>query len=376
MKVVGGEMTNYLILARFFLVCIVILSCVALFAIAYEFMLPILIGFGLSMVLYKPSVMIHRYCKIPFSLSVLSVILSMFTAIAGITFSIGLLFWADFIELIKRLPHLFTQFTTAIQSSIVKILPLIEQAESWLLSKNLLDQHTANSLVKSIENTAVSFVQGVGETIVIELSLLVSTLPSMVFSSFIVLISAYFFTKEKEEIKKRFNDALPSAVVSYNTQLSKAIHFYSWSYVQAQMLLTAITATIVLIGLMILRVEGAPALALISALLDLLPVVGTSLLFVPWIFYYWINGLEEMMIGLIIIQCVILVARQLLEPKIIGQKLGIHPFIAFLLIYLSFQWFGLKGVIFSPLIMLTISTLTKAGTFNLLWIYIKKGTIR
>ncbi|WP_165967101.1 sporulation integral membrane protein YtvI [Jeotgalibacillus sp. S-D1] len=368
-------MTNSSLPARLIAVIAGILLLLVLFAAAYRYMLPVLFGWVISFLLYHPSCLLHRSSRLPFSLSIFLTITGFCCFVIGIFAVAGFLFWSDFLRLVERIPELFTQLTDAFQLAIAKVLPLINFAETWLKSKGIINQHTSDTIILSLEHKAVAFMQQAGEGLFIELSLLISSLPSMIFGGMIALISTYFFIKEKSRIQSALKRVLPAAINGYKVKMSESIRFYAGSYIQAQLLLAVITAAIVLIGLLFLKIEGAPAIALIAAILDLIPIVGTSILFIPWIFYCWIQGMHSLVIGLIIIQCVNTAVRQVMEPKIIGQSLGIHPFITFLLIYVTFQWFGFKGVILSPLILLTISTLIRAGTFSALWMYIKKGTI-
>ncbi|MGD7044212.1 AI-2E family transporter [Jeotgalibacillus proteolyticus] len=351
------------------------MSLAAVFILAYTYMLPVLAGAVIAFILYYPAKWLTASCRIPFSLSIIITILAFCSLIAGLIAVFGFLFWHDIVRFIEQIPGLFSELSTAIEQSISYILPMIAKAEAFLLSKGVIEETSGDDVIHSLKDQAVVLIQNFGEILFIELSRFLSSLPGIAVGGVIALISAYFFIKEASALKKVLKPFFGSALSVHISSLIKAVKFYTWSYVQAQMLLTAITAVIVLCGLLILDVKGAPAIALTSALLDLIPIVGTSLLFIPWVFYCWVSGDMQLMIGLLITQTVISLSRQVLEPKIIGQTLGIHPFITFLIIYISFQSVGVMGVLFSPLILLTVSTLIKAGTIRLIWIYIKKGTI-
>ncbi|PPA71619.1 sporulation integral membrane protein YtvI [Jeotgalibacillus proteolyticus] len=342
---------------------------------AYQFMLPVLAGGILSLFLYSPSQRLHQFSRLPLTLCITIIILCFCTASTGLIIIVGALFWNDIVRLVEQIPALFKMLADAVQNSFYQLLPLITKIENWTHSKGLIPDYTTDSLLRSLEKQFTELIQKAGEVLFIELSLFLSTLPGMLFETVITLLSSFFFIKERERLTLKIKALLSSSFRSHVKKVAAAIRFYTWSYVQAQMLLTAITAVIVLSGLLILKIDGAPAIALAAALLDLIPLIGTSALFLPWIFYCWINELNSLMIGLIIIQSLLVASRQILEPKIIGQTLGIHPFITFLLIYLSFQSFGFMGIIFSPLILLLISTFIKSGTASLIKEYIKNGTV-
>ncbi|KIL43821.1 sporulation integral membrane protein YtvI [Jeotgalibacillus soli] len=364
------------IAARLVLVLgIITLSVIAVILIV-RFIFPVVIGWVISLIFYRPSRIIERVAKIPFSVSIIASMAAFFTLLSGTAIGCGILFWPDIQRILRALPAYSAQLAEALQSFFSTIIvENVDNAENWLISKGLLNKETALTIVASIEQQAVSFIEGVGKTVMIELSTIVGLLPNTLISTVITLLSAYFFVKEKTFIDQKLKSWFPQKTIRYCKRLKRSLKHYIWSYIQAQMLLLLVTVVIVLIGLLQLNVEGAPALALIAGLLDLIPLIGTGILFIPWIFYSWINGFNKLALGLAIIQIMIILLRQLLEPRVLGTKLGLHPFLTFLLMYVCFQLFGFAGVVLTPILLLSISALKRAEAFQLLWIYIKKGTI-
>ena len=98
-----------------------------------------------------------------------------------------------------------------------------------------------------------------------------------------------------------------------------------FGFVKAQATLISITTIIILIGLLILRVDYAITIALIAGRSDIIPYLGTGSIFVPWIIFEVIQGETGLAIGLGILYIVVLVQRQVMEPKILSSNIGLDP---------------------------------------------------
>ncbi|MBE3594688.1 MAG: sporulation integral membrane protein YtvI [Candidatus Carbobacillus altaicus] len=132
-------------------------------------------------------------------------------------------------------------------------------------------------------------------------------------------------------------------------------------YVNAQLKIVSITATIIFIGLLFLKVPNAFTIALLSFVADLLPVLGISTVFWPWIAYLFIVGdysLGWWILGLYIL---VIVVRQIVEPRISGDSLGVSPFTMLSAIVISMSLFGVAGFIAAPIIVVLIKALYEQG---------------
>ncbi|HAA90279.1 MAG: Sporulation integral membrane protein YtvI [Thermoanaerobacterales bacterium 50_218] len=121
-----------------------------------------------------------------------------------------------------------------------------------------------------------------------------------------------------------------------------------WGFLRAEFFLVTLTGFQSLIGLMILQVGYAHLLALLVALLDVLPVVGPGLLYLPWGVWAFISGKPGFGLGLLLLYGIIVLVRQFLEPKVIGQSIGLHPLTALAAIYFGLSILGVWGVVLGP----------------------------
>ena len=120
------------------------------------------------------------------------------------------------------------------------------------------------------------------------------------------------------------------------------------------------------IGLSIVRVENAITIALLIACVDILPVLGTGGIVIPWIFIELFKGNIPLAIGLTIIYVTITVVRNIIEPKIVGQQVGLHPIIMLVCIFIGARLFGFLGIFALPIMVIILKNLNDTGKIKIL----------
>ena len=114
------------------------------------------------------------------------------------------------------------------------------------------------------------------------------------------------------------------------------------------------------LGLLLLRVDLALVLSALIALVDALPVLGTGTVLVPWALVSLLGGNWKLALGLAVLYGVIWLVRSLLEPRLIGSRVGLPPLAALLSLYVGFQAFGVAGMILAPLLAVLVRQLWSA----------------
>ena len=114
--------------------------------------------------------------------------------------------------------------------------------------------------------------------------------------------------------------------------------------------LAGVTFVLLCIGLAILQVPYAPVLAIIIAIVDFLPVLGTGTVLLPWAVVLLAFNQSQLAIGLLILYAVIWVTHSILEPKWVGNKVGLPPWAALALLYAGGKLFGVAGMVVLPIL--------------------------
>ncbi len=130
-------------------------------------------------------------------------------------------------------------------------------------------------------------------------------------------------------------------------------------YIGAQGILIFVTFLQVLLGLWFLKLPHPVVMSMITSFCDLLPVLGPAAILIPWAIYLLVTGGMKQGVGLIILFVIMSVVRYILEPIIVGKKLGLHPLLLFITMAAGLLLFGGIGVIFAPFILILIKIIVR-----------------
>ena len=146
-----------------------------------------------------------------------------------------------------------------------------------------------------------------------------------------------------------------------------------FGYFRAQFIMISITAVVVIIGLSIIGVNYAISIGLLIGLVDLLPYLGVGAAMVPWIAFTFIYGNISLGIGLSILYGVILITRQILEPKVLASSVGLDPLPTLIAMFVGLSCSELSGLIIGPVSLVILSAIHRANVFSDLYSFIMKG---
>jgi sporulation integral membrane protein YtvI len=137
-----------------------------------------------------------------------------------------------------------------------------------------------------------------------------------------------------------------------------------FGFLRAQILISVLTYTVTLLGLLIIGVEYPLAVALLIIVVDVLPILGTGAVIIPWAAYSIIVDDLFTGIGLFVLWGVIVVFRRIVEPKIIGDSVGISALAALVSLYVGFKLVGVIGLFLGPIVVIIYSAMRKVGLLN------------
>ena len=130
---------------------------------------------------------------------------------------------------------------------------------------------------------------------------------------------------------------------------------------KAYLILLLITFLQLLLGFLLLRIERPFFWAAVLALLDFLPFIGTGLVLIPWGIYECISGHGPLGAGLLILFSILLLVHNLMEPKLVGSSIGLHPLATLVAMYAGLRFFGFTGLLTAPLLILFLRFLQDEG---------------
>ena len=176
-------------------------------------------------------------------------------------------------------------------------------------------------------------------------------------SYFIGNVCTFFILIDREKIIGYIKMIIPRSFIKRISSSEKNVR----SIIAIQMVLILISTIIIIIGFIIFRISNPIILGIVCGILDLLPYVGTIIVFIPIIIYNIIVKNYIIAFGLICLYILVQVIREILEAKLMSNKLDIHPLIIFLSIYIGIKVFGMIGIFVGPLYSIMVKDIFCEG---------------
>lgn len=257
-----------------------------------------------------------------------------------------------------RLPGWFASTSPAVIAAIN------DQFDSFMINLSPELQRQILLLLSDISATIQSRLVSFSSNILGTVGNLASLLPSVLISIIISIVATFFITVEFENIKQflklqippKYRKHLISSWQTFSTTIRKMLTSY--------LFIMFITFVELAIGLSIMRVDYAVLLAAIISLVDILPVLGTGTVLIPWAVTALILKNFKLGIGLLILYLVITILRNILEPRIIGKQIGMHPLVTLMAMYLGLHVLGMPGMFLFPIALIMLKHLQDLGAIR------------
>lgn len=189
-------------------------------------------------------------------------------------------------------------------------------------------------------------------------------LPSVLIGIIMCLLASYFFVADRYLIGSWIRKYTPASIMSRYDMVRRSILKSVGGYFKAQLKIEVWMYLLLVVGLSVLRVDYVLLIALGIAFLDLLPFFGTGTVMVPWALIKIFSGDYKMAIGLLIIWGGGQLARQIIQPKIVGDSMGLPPLLTLLFLYIGFKVRGISGMILAVPVGLVGVKLYEYGAFD------------
>ena len=225
-------------------------------------------------------------------------------------------------------------------------------------------QETLTNVTGQVRDYIGNLLGKIGTPTIAAAGNLAKQVPSILIGIIMALLSSYFFVAEREQINEWFHRVMPMSVQKRYEMLKRGLVKAVGGYFKAQLKIEVWMYLILLIGLTVLRVDYAFLIALGIAFLDFLPFFGTGTVMVPWAIIKILSADYPMAIGLLIIWGGGQLVRQLIQPKIVGDSVGMEPLPTLILLYIGYKIGGVLGMLVAVPVGLIAYTMYKEGAFE------------
>lgn len=352
------------LIVRFFLALFLIISSFYLLPKFIHLLFPIILAYFLA-ALINPLVNKINYwlskTKFNYSFS-RNIITLLLTLIILVT--ISLLIYLVSAKIIQEVVGL----AVSIQENWQNIVSFFEELENWIAMQVVILPGPAVEILENFTESILNFIQNFSSNL---LSLTVSSTGWLIsrtgsFSlNFITFFLALYF------IMADFNRIRAFVIRRSDPQLINSVKLLRDSalagvvgYIKTQFILTGIAFVFMFVAFTLYGQPYTFIIALGLAIVDIIPLLGTIAVLVPWGAMEMIGGDPNKGIFLIFLGVSFFIFRRLTEPKVMGTQTGLHPLFALIGIYVGIQFSGLWGALLGPLVMILIISVIRSGVLD------------
>lgn len=225
-------------------------------------------------------------------------------------------------------------------------------------------QQAATSLTNALNKYMGDLISKIGTPTIAAVGGFAKQIPTILIGLIMALLSAYFFVAEKHTVSSFMEKHMPASIRKRYDLMRRSLSRAIGGYIKAQIRIEVWMYLLLVIGLAILQVNYALLIALGIAFLDFLPFFGTGTVLVPWAVVKLLSADYKMAVGLLIIWGVGQLARQLIQPKIVGDSIGVAPLPTLFLLFVGYKLAGVLGMILAVPIGIIVYTMYQEGAFD------------
>jgi sporulation integral membrane protein YtvI len=278
----------------------------------------------------------------------------------GTVFSIlvvlgGVVSLATFVvlRLIKEIENVYSSLDINVDSIAYFFNSIVEKVNGIYIQLPIEVTDIINQAARNFTENIQKVLEGVTDFAEASIKFALN-IPQMVIFIFVTILATYFMSSDKNTILKFLDRQMPSEWLKKTRALANNVFSGVFGWLRAQLIIMTITFTELLIGLSVIGIQNALLIALIIAVIDILPVLGAGTVLVPWSIVNLLLGDTKLGLSTFLLYVIILFVRQLIEPKIVGKQIGVHPLLTLAGMYIGLQVFGVLGMILGPITVIII----------------------
>ncbi len=261
--------------------------------------------------------------------------------------------------LVQSLPSIYNE------SFLPTLNLILTKVESIALQFDEVVAQALRDALTNLQSSIGTYIVDISQALVGFLSNGIVKVPSFLIKLIVMVVSTFFIAVDYEKIT-----ALTQKIIGaqkYNMLKEGVFHTKNVisAYLKSYSLLFCLTFIELCIGFLILKIPYPSLVALGIAVFDILPILGTGGILIPWALICIFIGKAPLGIGVFVLYLIITAIRNTIEPKIVGQQIGLHPLATLVAMFVGMNMFGLAGLIFFPVSLVIIVSMVNAGAIKL-----------
>lgn len=352
------QSTKYLkifcnLLAAVFILAFVIFVMPRLLA----YFMPFVFGFVLSLIANPVVRFLEKKIKIKRKYGSAIIIIAVIGALVLLCYGLSSALVTGLRGFMEYIPTMYANAGAEMNAAADQLQNILDK---FPLTQNInLDE--AGSMLGSYFTELFS---GSGDLTVLAIGDFAKQIPGALVATVMGLLATYFFIADKEKLSKLVEQHLPKSFRENTRRIYEQLVMVVGGYFKAQFKIMGVIYIVVTVGLMILRVKYAWLIGFGIAVLDMLPVFGTGTVLCPWAVIKLFSGNYATAVGMLILYAVALLVHQLVQPKLVGESVGMEPFAALFFMYVGYRVSSVIGMIVAIPVGMILINLYKAGAFD------------
>ncbi len=316
---------------------------------------PFIFGYAFSRMINPFADKLQKRLKMPRVISVVILIILVLGILVGIIGGIGY----NLVNEIKNLSEHWTELLEYLRFSWENL------SSQWSGIYGLMPEPAQNAITR-LGNNIYAQIMGVMSNIEVVNNAqdFAKSVPRGIVWTIIFVLSMFFMVTQRKSVDEFLHKLLGDRAIRKIIDIKNECKKFLWGYVKAQLILMSIIFFVILFILSMLNAQYAIIVALATAVLDALPFFGSGITLWPLSVICFITGDIKLGIAYIAIWLVIVLIRRFIEPKLVSDKLGLHPVVTLVTMYVGYRWWGIIGLITGPILFMLILSLYKAGLFD------------
>ena len=322
-----------------------------------RFFMPFVVGWILALLANPLVRFLERRVKLVRRHGSMLIIIAALAIVISLFYGAGLLVYREMGSFLADAPEIYQSVIAEIGDALQNGRKLAEYFPQNLQPPLLAFSDNLDGLFgKLVSRAAEPTVQIAGHV--------AKSIPNLLVNMVIIILSSYLFLADRESIMRWLKEHLPAFVFRYIEYMKRDAKGLIGGYFLAQFRIMCVVALILAAGFLVLGVRYGVLLAFLTAILDFLPIFGTGTVLFPWAVVKLFAGEYAYATGLILLYILTQVVRQIIQPKIVGESMGLPPLMTLFLLYLGFKLRGLTGMILAVPVGLVFINFYKYGAFD------------
>lgn len=336
---------------------VILLLCVFLLPRCIYFFMPFVIGWFISLLASPVVRFFEEKLKVRRKGASVIVIVAVLSAVIVLVYAVGSILVREGISFINELPMMLE----GIRGEFVKVGANLQGIYDRLPEDM---QNTLYRVGVEMSSYLSGMMEGAGIPTFEAVSNVAKQIPDIFLGTIMCILSAYFFVADKKYMSDAMQKYLPDSIRYQYNLIRRSFRKAVGGYFKAQLKIEFWIYLLLVIGLLTLHVPYTLLIALGIAFMDLLPVFGTGTIMIPWAVIEILSKNYMMAVGLLIIWCVTQLVRQVIQPKIVGDSMGMDAIPTLFLLFIGYKAAGVVGMILAVPIGIIIVNLYEEGVFD------------